>query len=468
MKCHFKNIGMIKEASVELGDLTILAGPNNTGKTYIAYTLYGFFKTCTNYFPLTDEIKKVISDLTDKGHSNLNLLNLDYKKIFSMMASRYSKKLHEIFSAREEEFNNAEFSIEINDPLTILANMSKNERQSKGHFGEVVLLVKLYFLEDIPYVSFTYEKLVPSKNFIPPPDFILHGLAPIITSIFFKSFICVSERLAIPLFYRELDTQKIALVEQLQKLATVSKEDSFLSLFEMFDKINTRYALPIKDYIDFIRSIPEIIKQDSSQDIAELYKYIVAMTGGIYRYQSTEGLVFASKPHSRTKFSLTTNLWSSSIKSLSGIFFYLKHMAWPGQLLIIDEPEIHLTPQNQIILARLLAACVNKGLKVLITTHSDYLIKEFNNLIMLHNLSENDRSKFINSNKPHYTTNEALNPEKVKAYICHKGGMTACKMDQYGIEVTSMDDAINSINNAANDLVALMESCDSSSVNLPT
>ena len=38
----FKNIGPIKSADLELGDLTIVAGRNNTGKTYLTYTLYGF------------------------------------------------------------------------------------------------------------------------------------------------------------------------------------------------------------------------------------------------------------------------------------------------------------------------------------------------------------------------------------------------------------------------------------------
>ena len=38
----FKNIGPIKDAELELGDLTIIAGRNNTGTTYLAHTLYGF------------------------------------------------------------------------------------------------------------------------------------------------------------------------------------------------------------------------------------------------------------------------------------------------------------------------------------------------------------------------------------------------------------------------------------------
>ena len=42
MKFVFKNLGPISEAELELGDLTIIAGRNNTGKTYVAYTLSCF------------------------------------------------------------------------------------------------------------------------------------------------------------------------------------------------------------------------------------------------------------------------------------------------------------------------------------------------------------------------------------------------------------------------------------------
>ena len=41
---RFRRIGPVRKADLELGDLTIIAGRNNTGKTYLAYTLYGFLK----------------------------------------------------------------------------------------------------------------------------------------------------------------------------------------------------------------------------------------------------------------------------------------------------------------------------------------------------------------------------------------------------------------------------------------
>ncbi len=44
MKFHFHNFGYFDHAEIELGDLTLICGKNNTGKTYINYALYGFLE----------------------------------------------------------------------------------------------------------------------------------------------------------------------------------------------------------------------------------------------------------------------------------------------------------------------------------------------------------------------------------------------------------------------------------------
>lgn len=54
------------------------------------------------------------------------------------------------------------------------------------------------------------------------------------------------------------------------------------------------------------------------------------------------------------------------------IYFYLKHISKIGDILIIDEPESHFTLRNQRLMAKLIAAIVNIGVKVFITTHSDF------------------------------------------------------------------------------------------------
>ncbi|MBF0097445.1 MAG: ATP-binding protein [Magnetococcales bacterium] len=445
----------MKDASLELGALTILAGPNNAGKSYITYALYGFYQVCGDYFSLGEPIKTIVSDLQETKHAYLNLLEIDFKTIFSTMAEGYSRRLHEVFSAKREDFKNAEFSIELDDLPERLSLLGKIPESLTLRYGSIRLQATLQQIEMRPHISFdlsagdTHE-----LPFIPIGHCVARLILPHILS---APYIGVSERLGIPLFYKDLDVQKIALIEHLQKSTDGSNNDLFTKLPEIVHSSNSRYGLPVRESINFTRSIQDLANSDSADtEIAALCNYIVEMTGGVYRYQPPEGLLFCSKPYTRKKFSLTANLWSSSVKSLSSLFFYFKHIAKSGQLLIIDEPEIHLTPKNQIVLARLLAACVNKGLQVWITTHSDYLIKEFNNLMMLYQIPKPMQETAMHRTYS-YKPQELLNPESVRAYSCANGTVSECAKDKFGIAISSIDEVIVNMNDTANELAVFIE-----------
>ena len=93
---------------------------------------------------------------------------------------------------------------------------------------------------------------------------------------------------------------------------------------------------------------------------------------------------------------------------------YIKHIAKKGDLLIIEEPELGLHPKNQRLIARLLACLVNVGIKVWITTNSDYIVKEISTLIMLSNYEDEYLKKV--AEKYGYNPKELLSVNKVKAY----------------------------------------------------
>ena len=104
---------------------------------------------------------------------------------------------------------------------------------------------------------------------------------------------------------------------------------------------------------------------------------------------------------------------SSSIRSLLILGLYFRHTATIGDLLIIDEPELNLHPDNQRLLVRLLARLVNNGIKVFITTHSDYIIKELNILLSL----KQDGKKFTHlKEKYRYDDDELLSASQIRAY----------------------------------------------------
>ncbi|MEA1895844.1 MAG: AAA family ATPase [Euryarchaeota archaeon] len=54
MELSIKNLGPLKQAEFELGELTIICGYNNTGKTYATYAVFGFLSKWRRFFINTD------------------------------------------------------------------------------------------------------------------------------------------------------------------------------------------------------------------------------------------------------------------------------------------------------------------------------------------------------------------------------------------------------------------------------
>ena len=116
-------------------------------------------------------------------------------------------------------------------------------------------------------------------------------------------------------------------------------------------------------------------------------------------------------------------------------------------MLIIDEPELNLHPDNQRKMAGLLARLVNSGVKVLVTTHSDYLIRELNNRVML-NLDVENKEQIMKSAK--MTDLDLLKPEKIKAYsLKDDHQIHTVEVDKYGINMEVFDNLIADANELA-------------------
>ena len=72
---------------------------------------------------------------------------------------------------------------------------------------------------------------------------------------------------------------------------------------------------------------------------------------------------------------------SSMVSELAPLVLFLRGVVQPGDTLIIEEPEAHLHPAAQTKVALTLARLVRVGVRVIITTHSDWLLEQIGNLI---------------------------------------------------------------------------------------
>ena len=141
------------------------------------------------------------------------------------------------------------------------------------------------------------------------------------------------------------------------------------------------------------------------------------------------------------------HMTSSTVKSLFGLWFYLENQAQPGDLLMIGEPELNIHPENQRHIARLLARLVNAGLRVVISTHSDTIVREFNSLLMLSQDNGELRKKH------RYSEDEVLTVEQVSACLFDNQKITPFEISpEDGIYATTFDTVIEDLNRVNDDI----------------
>lgn len=476
VKFRFKNIGPVKEAELELGDLTIIAGRNNTGKTYLAYALYGFLKIskerqlagrCFRALNAKSEnstpIEGLINDVIAEGRASRKVdretLNQERKAAIGEMARLFSEEsLSGVFSAPQEAFAKAaievEFSGEFPEARSYEVRLRTGDVLSIKYDGaELIINYRHNQMWEAPdSVDDVYEWI---KDWL--PSLYLYFLAQEISALYYSPFILSAERFGISLFYKELDSNKSQVLDilqqidlgMLQKIGDDKIRASF-SPFPLIDSATSRYALPIKDNIDYTRGVSDLKTEKSEIFEDKLFDDIKEMMEGYYRSAGGD-VQFRSKARKERSFDLPLHRASSSARGLSDLYFFLRHVARKDHLLIVDEPESHLDTANQIAFARLMARLARAGLKVLITTHSDYIIKEINNLIMLSKTFESKESVI---KRHRYKSDDYISPDSIRAYVAENDTLTPCIINQFGIEMPFFDRTIDDINRASNDLAS--------------
>ncbi len=86
---------------------------------------------------------------------------------------------------------------------------------------------------------------------------------------------------------------------------------------------------------------------------------------------------------------------SSMVSELAPVALYLRHVVRSDDLLIIEEPESHLHPAMQAAFTRELARAVRAGVRILMTTHSEWFLEQIGNLVNLSELPGNKRKGFV-------------------------------------------------------------------------
>ena len=455
---RLKNLGILKQAEFSLGDLTLICGENNTGKTYAAYALHGFLQLWRGLIDFGVSDAQVRSLLTDGGIKiGLGEYIEKADPLLAAACKLYIEQLADVFAVTEGRFRNSEFQIQ-----TGTINVRDKEFTHEiGIISEKLLTYSKEKGSEEVAASLLVEKELGRKI---DPDFARGAINFIIGhAIFFDSFpvpfVSSSERTGAAAFRRELNFDRNRLFDEIRRVGEqIATQDLLFNSYQP-------YPMPIENSVDFIHQL-EDVKQEKSfiaREHPDVLNDFADIVGGKYTITQYDQLYYTPKG---TRLKLTMAESSSAVRSLWDIDFYLRHIVEKGHLLMVAEPESNLHPANQRRIARLLARLVNLGVKVFITTHSDYIAKELNTLIML------------NHDKPHlkriakengYRQSELIHSDQVKVYMPQEAlmpleegqkrrrrGLTLVAADVdpvLGIEAPSFDKTIDEMNEILEDIV---------------
>jgi hypothetical protein len=255
MKIKVKNLGTLREAEFTLGDLTIICGGNNTGKTYATYALFGFLYTWQRILSIQindDKIEELLAD----GVIRIDIQEYVKKseQIIIKACERYTQELPKIFAAPIDRFKHTEFNISLEIKTENIKLKNKFDRKMGSANAEIFSITKSEESTEL-VVTLLVEK---DKVKI-PHEFIKFLIANAIKDIIFaqffpRPFIASAERTGAAIFRKELNFAKNRLLEE------IGQADENIDTRELLLKEYDDYALPIKTNVDFTRKLETIIK----------------------------------------------------------------------------------------------------------------------------------------------------------------------------------------------------------------
>ena len=345
-KLALKNFKSISESGIEidLKPLTVLMGPNASGKSSILEAIGIFAQSIGN--PLTSKGDLVVyRDFTDVIHKRETNRWLTIEIYVNDLGYKYSyKKLND--EARQ--------SVKIDDEE--IARVTNEFFEGKG------LQPRFEYPQELAFEPCAYN-----------PTYIL-------TKNVFK----------------------IDIPDRQNMLGRSRKVQEFSSLLERVQETTTTIRSALEDKVSFISSTRGIVPEEiATGDIpdnvgkqGENLVQLLARIFGTLEYKDTAekiarwaGRFGINELHAGWRgsneliseyldpsFGVVLNLSSASQGSRQ-ILSVITQLFWsgPGDIIMIEEPEISLHPGSQVLLTELFAEAITEGKQIIITTHSEFL-----------------------------------------------------------------------------------------------
>lgn len=369
-------LGAIRDSSLKLKPLMLFSGESGLGKSYAAFLIHYLYFLLSDS---SDRLKLFFSDqnynfesIFDQVQSGSQILTIPKKDVFDWLNKDAVAYIGYLIG--NEDFSG---SVEIRIPCDYDDFVFTYREDLGGLQGQEEMM---YHIE-LSHFSYNILSSKFEKNLQP---FMLLLKAEL-KDILFGDYKDMGSTYLLP-------PSRGALME-------INERPSFVSGMyqEFFD---------FKNVLSAAMQRPDTVSQDIIECCNSVNEGSLNRVDGRIMY-NTHGVV------------MPLTAAASSIKELAPLTLFLNRYSAKSVSFLFEEPEAHLHPNRQVKVADMISCMINDGGHMQITTHSDYLIKRFNNLINLYLLKDMIDEDTYRAILQKWNIKEMylLNPQNVGAYV---------------------------------------------------
>lgn len=189
------------------------------------------------------------------------------------------------------------------------------------------------------------------------------------------------------------------------------------------------------------------INRESLQQCADLMRQILH---GEYRNINGEERLQVEKER-YVKINFASSGQQEAVWILNVVFYYMLNNK--KSYFIIEEPESHLFPNAQKLITEFISLAKNSGNKILLTTHSPYILGTLNNMLYANRISKKVNNAALDKIIDHL---KWIDSKKMSAYYVKEGKIQSCMDEEFeGIDNDVIDGASEVINADYEEMAAL-------------
>ena len=402
---NIKNFGPITKGKIDLKPLTVFVGANNTGKSYAARLVYSIFRSLSSD-----------AFLDRFEHDMRKRLNTKLRNVGGR-TDEYSIAISTVPSVKT-----LEVAVETSIAYDFLTNLGTLVREGSKE-------CRLQIAMDAVHTTLIFSK----EDFrcsTPPAHKLNLRFRPVAGLGSSCCIVGAGDQLEVHV-EKTLYNSPSSFIYHISKSLCERQMPNIMDVFYLPASRTGMLQLLTPFFAGLIRNLPDL----SDNKKAHMTGVLASFLADIIECQPDRTCQYAdvaqdlerdmldgeviirrtlSMPEIKFKqngreFSMEES--SSTVSEMAPLIIYLKHMIEDRSLLVIEEPEAHLHPLNQMIFARCVARLVNRGLNVLLTTHSPFLLEELSHLLEASRFTARQRDDRLQ-----YRKDECLGPQAIAVY----------------------------------------------------